>query len=113
MRRSLPRATDTQAPRQLELRLVPPPSPPETPRPQRPRPPLKRAPVRPRPPRSPADIAKRVMELLASMGYRATEARWLVWTALRSGELPTHRPATQTELLRAALRAGAARRAVR
>ena len=37
------------------------------------------------------------------MGYRKTEARWLVWTALRSGELPTDRPPTTTELMRSAL----------
>ena len=55
----------------------------------------------------PSPVATKVIALLASMGYRKTEARWLVWTALRSGELPTDRPPTTTELMRSALRAGA------
>lgn len=59
----------------------------------------------------PSVIAKEVIGLLASMGYRKTEARWLVWTALRSGELATDRPPTHAELLRAALRAGQTRSA--
>lgn len=111
--------TAPKAPRQLELVLAAPPSaaveaPAKRPAPPR-RGPAKRRPTREgrREPRSPAAIAKRVIELLGSMGYRPSEARWLVWTALRSGDLPTHRPATQTELLRAALRAGATRRANR
>jgi len=59
----------------------------------------------------PSPVAAEVIGLLGSMGYRKSQARWLVWTALRSGELAADRPPTTEELLRLALRAGRTRAA--
>ncbi len=57
----------------------------------------------------PSPVATEVIGLLTSMGYRKAQARWLVWTAIRSGELSPDRPPTTPELLRSALRAGRSR----
>ena len=72
--------------------------------------------VRPLPTTAPTSAPRRertgerVIAMLHGMGYRKSESRWLVWSALRGGELPSERPATDAELLRAALRAGGPRR---
>ena len=53
----------------------------------------------------PAPLVERVVGLLTAMGYRARASRTLVHRAIAGPALPSDRPPTTEELLRASLRA--------